>query len=60
MHKPRKRELFILLTAHCFIYLWPINKILPRTDNTTVKNKGLSFLFIAHGLDELYLSGIFP
>ena len=75
MHKPRKRELSILLTAHCLIRytylwsfvavfltvqkLWPINKILPRTDNSTVKNQGLSFLFIAHDLDEIYLSGIF-
>ena len=49
MHKPRKRELSILLTAHCLIRythlwsfvtifltvqkLWPINKMLPRTDN---------------------------
>ena len=32
-------------------------------DNSTVKNQGLSFLFIPHGLDEIdemYLSGIFP
>ena len=78
MHKPRKRELSILLTVHCLdkihihvfmnlvtIFLkvqklWPINNILPRTDNSTVKNQGLSFLFIPHGLDEIYLSGIFP
>ena len=35
-------------------------QILPRTDNSTVKNQGLSFLFIPHGLDEIYPSGIFP
>ena len=23
-------------------------------------NQGLSYLFIAHGVDEIYLSGIFP
>ena len=28
--------------------------------NSTVKNQGLSFLFIPHGLDEIYLAGIFP
>ena len=69
MHKTRKRELSILLTAHCLdkvhIFLtiqnlWPINNILPRPDNSTVTNQGLSFLFIPHGLDEIYLSGIFP
>ena len=36
--------------------LWPINKIFLRTDNSTVKNQGLPFLFIAHGLDEIHLS----
>ena len=44
MHKPRKREL----------------SMLPRTDNLAVKNQGLSFLFIPHGHDEIYFSGIFP
>ena len=34
--------------------------ILPRADNSTVKNQGLLFLFIPHGLDEIYFSGIFP
>ena len=39
--------------------MWPINNILPRTDNSTVKNhQRLSFLFIPHGLDEIYLSVI--
>ena len=57
MHKPRKRELSILLTAHCLdkIHilwkLWPLNSILPRTDNSTVTNQGASF--IPHGLDEI-------
>ena len=76
MHKPRKRKLSILLTAHCLdkihtfmtfvtIFhkvqkLWPINNILPRTDNSTVKHQGLSFLFILYDLDEIYLSRIFP
>ena len=36
--------------------LWPINNILPRRDNSTVKNQELSFLFIPHGLDEINLS----
>ena len=62
MHKPRKRELSILLTAHCldklhiFMKFRPhipsgsevvaLNNILPRTDSSTVKNHGLSLLFI--------------
>ena len=69
IHKPRKREMFVLLTdTHIYEVsspysvqkLWPINKILPRTDNSTVENQGLSLLFIAHDFDEIYLSGIFP
>ena len=76
MHKPRKREMSILLTVHCLdkIHIClkirhhisyvskvvPINNILPRTDNSTVKNQVFSFLFIPHCLDEIYLSGIFP
>ena len=44
---------------------WPIHNILPRTDNSTVKNQaeegeGYLFLFIPHGLDEIDLSEIFP
>ena len=31
-----------------------------KADNSTVKNQGLSFLFIPHCLDEIYLSRIFP
>ena len=34
--------------------------LLPRIDDSTVKNQELSFLFIPHGLDEIHLSGIFP
>ena len=77
MHKPRKRELSILLTIHCldkrhifmkFRHHIPYgskvvaykNNSLPRTDNSTVKNQLLSFLFIPHCLDEIYLSGMFP
>ena len=75
MHKPRKRELSILLTAHCLdkIYIFmklrhhipygsevvAYKNILPGTDNSTVKTQGLSFLFIPNGLDEIYISGIF-
>ena len=49
MHKARK-----------IIFILNQIAILPRADNSTVKNQGLSFLFIPHGLDEIYLSGIFP
>ena len=76
MHKPRKRELSSLLTAHCldkihifmkFCHHIPYdsevmayNNILPRTYNSTVKNQGLSFLFIPHCGYEIYLSEILP
>ena len=40
--------------------LWPTNNILPRTDNSAVKDRGLSFLFIRDGLDEIYFSVMFP
>ena len=62
MHKPRKRELFILLTAHCLDKIHIFMKfrhhipygsdvvaykhILPRTYNSTVKNQGLSFFVV--------------
>ena len=71
MHKPRKRELSILLTTHCLHIFMKFRHHIPygsevvaykqhfaRTDNSTVKNQGLLFLFIPHGLDEIYLSGI--
>ena len=75
MHKPRKRELCILLTAHCLDKIYIFMKFrhhIPygskavfykqhfAKDNSTVKNPGLSFLFIPHCLDEIYLSEIFP
>ena len=76
MHKPRKRKWSILLTAHCLDKIHIFMKFrhhipygsevvaykqhLPRTANSTVKNQWLSFLFIPHGLDEIYLAGIFP
>ena len=77
MHKPRKRELSILLTAHCLDKIHIFMKFrhhIPcgsevvaykqrcakEQDNSTVKNQGLSFLFIPHNLDEIYLSGILP
>ena len=80
MHKPRKRELPILLTAHCLetckIYMFmKFHHHIPygseivaykqrfakgKTIQHTVKNQGLSFLFVPHNLDEIYLSGILP
>ena len=71
MHKPRIRELSILLTALCLDKIHIFMKFrhhIPygskvvaykqhfATDNSTVKNQGLSFLFIPHCLDE----NIFP
>ena len=70
MHKPRKRELSILLTVHCLdkIHIFmkfrhhisygskvvAYKNILPRTDNSAVKNQVLSFLLIPHCLDEIF------
>ena len=61
MNRPIKTESEIFISPKPCIFfkvqtLWPINNILPRADNLTVKNQELSFLFIIHGLDEINIS----